>query len=50
MLFENAKIKAYKFSSQKFIDKATVILEKKEILLNQTSYDKSEKIINKSGF
>jgi type II secretory pathway component PulC len=49
MYLQNEKIKAYKNNSIKQIDKASVIIEQKEVLINSTPYDKRVKIFDKSG-
>lgn len=49
MYLYNKNIKAIKHSSSTDIVKSTVILEEKEIILSQNSYDKREKIYDESG-
>jgi hypothetical protein len=49
MYLHNKSIKAIKHSSSTDIEKSTVILEEKEIVLSQNSYDKREKIYDESG-
>jgi hypothetical protein len=49
MYLHNQSIKAIKHSSSTDIEKSTVILEEKEIVLSQNSYDKREKIYDESG-
>jgi hypothetical protein len=49
MYVKDEKVKAYKYISSKFYDKATVIIEKKDVLLNQTSFDKREKLLDNEG-
>lgn len=46
MYLNNEKIKAFKLNSSKYIDKASVIINKKEIFINTTEYDKRKKIFN----
>lgn len=49
MLLNNEKIKAYKYSTTTNFEKASVLIDKKEVLINPNSYNQREKICDETG-
>ena len=49
MYWDNMNVTATKFNSVSNYQKASVIIEKKDVILNSDSYTKREKIYNNEG-
>ena len=49
MYYENKNVTAQKFNSIINFNKASVLIEKKDVILNFNSYTKREKIYNNEG-